>query len=791
MDSPNLASIEMEQAKNHDLIEMTANTNNNPVPQYSVSRSDSHIHVPKRNTRISEAVYENLDENISGYAIISYAVKAVFIIVSFVLAIVLNQVDADAGKYGAASQWAVIIFFIGLMIAVHCMISIIFDICKSIIVHYCDNIVTGETDNLLWAQFYAYKMQTTSQYLIFCIVSAILFNILSEYCNISLGFGITALRAIPTKNIWDHGIPIRLVGFRAMLHCSVILFILIFVKKILIKYIIVHYYFQSNGISTILTRIQNCESWINILRVANENENPQSQILFDNPICSFLITKILLSNSNNNARNVSKMHLSNNRARANTFGTRFQVTGIDDKKTDPNHRTINKTLWYFNPKTKEDVIISDGDLKILCDAIASSTVQTVFDRKRMFDSCNDENRLMGIGGIDDDDYDIDNVSEASFDDDARILHTQMMDATNFEDLELPTSQHRNRITKSAFYHCFNDTTNMSNKSQIISAFIKVNINNTNNNRNIENADKAWNYFSFQNWKARYITKSQIQRRIRRLIKDILWLKSTLQSFQSIITYLDIVFSTILGIVSIFLFLVIFGFDFEQIIACLGCLIVIGSFCMGGDGLSRLIDSIFFVLFINAFTVGDVIILKDKKKYLIKSIQLLSTVMEDEEGNVRTINNSHFMKYDGCTEDGIVNLTRSLNTAFRFEFAIDVSCYKRTTNQFIIDFREKLKKYLRKHFVGATNIDNIHLHIESIDTGSNGTVNVGGKINLVVVIPSTISPADIKSREKHRTALLIIVQKILEQLRNQPSCRSDSVCGRELSMSTITMGRISE
>ncbi len=160
--------------------------------------------------------------------------------------------------------------------------------------------------------------------------------------------------------------------------------------------------------------------------------------------------------------------------------------------------------------------------------------------------------------------------------------------------------------------------------------------------------RAWKFFNYS--KKEFVEIAHLSRRLTRFFRSVIYLKQSFDSFRAISENLEVSFSFLITVILLFVFLLIFEFDFTSALSIYVSLLAVSAL-LGRNIFVSFVDGVYLIFIVSPFSVGDVISINDTR-YTVKQIYVLSSILEDGWGNTTIFTNS------SLHESKIVNYTRS-------------------------------------------------------------------------------------------------------------------------------------
>eukprot|EP01083_Nonionella_stella_P148399 469605_1 len=426
----------------------------------------------------------------------------------------------------------------------------------------------------------------------------------------------------------------RLITFESfmtrLMLCLILSSTALWGKKIFVRWWIIETYLEKH-IETI-DEMKACESWIKIL--LNKNG------IFSVPVRMFLnvhgfglssmqtkkrtafrvavlleqnqIRLIPMTSSVTKASNTSSKEDETIKVNLNTKN----IASNTDKEKYNTHSAERCLLWLYSPKKQETSFMDDTELHKLCKIFAQYIINHIEnDRPEASDNCS-----LSTG-----------VSRLAL----TNIHTMIKSMMpNKLEQEHKHDNHDETSTSESF----NDSNSMLcltdgvTQIQFMRRFMMRN--------KQKQGLKAWKKMHF-NSNNEILTKNEMRSWLYSYLRRLIYLRQTLDSYHSILSNMQNVSAAFVIFLLCFVFLLIFDFDFVSSISVFFSFTAICA-VFGQNSFVQYFDGFCFVFVVAPYSIGDVVLV-DGARFIVKEINVMSTVLLDPCNAVTIENNSFLLK----------------------------------------------------------------------------------------------------------------------------------------------------
>ena len=264
------------------------------------------------------------------------------------------------------------------------------------------------------------------------------------------------------------------------------------------------------------------------------------------------------------------------------------------------------------------------------------------------------------------------------------------------------------------------------------------------NDNKSQASKVFRFFD--NTRDNKVYFEEISQSLIEFFNEIVNTRNTFESFKDILNSLQTATNTFTMFILLFIYLIVFEFSFSDAVSLYVSFLAIGVF-FGKDVMSRLIGGVTLIFSIQAFHVGDAILI-DGKRFNVKKMDILTTWMTDTWGKLYIFHNSYLLKQ---LDGSFVNITQTNTPKHNLMFYIKEDVDQEQMMQFLDDF----KKYITKHLRAVCDPDVLMV------VGNFDRLFMRCKVQLWIT--SFVNFKEGKKRWNTQTSLYFEIKRILKRL----------------------------
>ena len=503
-------------------------------------------------------------------------------------------------------------------------------------------------------------------------------------------FGYSVYEALLDKDILDDVDLEDENGYiiiRNILICLVILFWTLFVETILLKWMDIKFYFSRYEAKIKMIRRHN--EWIRILLGGTQpifNQNPLEFLhLKPDRKCEFKLE--VLENEEDLTMWIED----------------------DDNASMVELKTV---LWSFNPKSQTAMVITDDELKRICRVFAKVVMHRVRTAVNVHHE-RQQQRQKHLAQIQNNNY---------LRRQMRRMKTQTMPSP--EPVIDKVSDNRATTNKVMILDDFKTVFGPHRHRMAVKAFNKLNDTNTGR-----------------------ITLKQLQRRLYRFIRGLVYLKQTIDSYHDMLSNLDNTMSLMVVFLMIFVSLFIFNsLDFmENLTTYILLLGIVGVFA--GNGFGSTFDSIYFVFVIAPYSIGDRVSIGGNA-YQITQIKLSSTTARTGFGIVTYFKNPDLLN-TMTTSNVIQNYTRSTSCTHDFSIYLDQD----TTTVQLQELKQRFEEFCSTRM--ATDTHSVTFVCDGVDMEC--------RLKIMIWVGTYISFADGTTRWRQHSEMQMQLRQIIQEM----------------------------
>eukprot|EP01083_Nonionella_stella_P230244 814117_1 len=281
------------------------------------------------------------------------------------------------------------------------------------------------------------------------------------------------------------------------------------------------------------------------------------------------------------------------------------------------HSAERCLLWLYSPKKQETSFMDDTELHKLCKMFAQYIISHIENCRPDSDNCSLSTGVSRLG--------LANI---------QTMFKSMMP-------NKPEQEHKHNHDE----HSINETSESLNDSnsmlcltdgvtqtQFMRRFMMRN--------KQKKGLKAWKKMHF-NSNNEILTRNEMRSWLYSYLRRLIYLRQTLDSYHSILSNMQNVSAVFVVFLLCFIFLLIFDFDFVSSISVFFSFTAICAVFVQ-NSFVQYFDGFCFVFVVAPYSIGDVVLI-DGARFVVKQINVMSTVLLDPSNAVTIENNSFLLK----------------------------------------------------------------------------------------------------------------------------------------------------